>query len=72
MDYINLLPSTKRMNDLTEVERDNFFFETFPAKWRQDFVTGSRVDYYNARSNKDIKQFMMMKKKTCDSEDNKN
>ena len=70
MDYIDLLPSTEITTKITEVEKKDFFFETFPTNWRQELVIGSRVDFYKATV-EDIKQFMMMKKKSADAEDNK-
>lgn len=48
MDHIDLLPSTERKKYLTETKRKDFFFETFPAKLRREFISGSRVNFYNA------------------------
>ena len=68
MDYINLLPSTTITQNITEEDRKDFFFKSSPVKWREEFVSGSRVDFYSATV-EDIKQFMIMRKKKADTED---
>ena len=70
MDYIDQLPTTTVTPKITEEDRKDFFFESFPVKWREEFVAGSRVDFYNATV-EDIKQFMIMRKKKADLEEKK-
>ena len=62
MDYIDLLPSDNRTAKLIDIERKNFSYKTSPLKWREQFISGSRIDFYNV-SIEDIKKFMIMKKK---------
>ena len=68
MDFIDLLPSTTITKNITEEDREDYFFGSFPVKRREEFVAGSRVDFYSATV-EDVKQFMIMRKKKANAED---
>ena len=67
-DYIDQLRG-ERTQTLTVNERKMYFYKTFPLKWRNGFATTQNL--YKS-SSKDIKNFMLLKKKTADAEENKN
>ena len=68
MDYADQLRG-ERIQKLTKNERKMFFYNTFPAKWRNLFATTN--DLYSSTA-LEIKNFMLLKKRTADAEDHKN
>ena len=68
LDYTDLLNTETPVPDISEAERKDYLFETFPMKWRKDFIDTKTTDYYNA-SVDDIIQFMKQKKRNVDLED---
>ena len=68
MDYTNLLPTETATPLISAADRKDFFFETFPAKWRQEFISTKCQDFYTATV-EDIIQFMKQKKRSAKTDD---
>ena len=39
MDYTDLLPTTTATPKISQEDRKQYFFETFPLKWRHEFIS---------------------------------
>merc|ERR1712194_550762 len=70
MDYTDLLQTTTATPKISQEDRKQYFFDTFPPEWRRDFIDTKTTDFYDTTV-ADIKQFMIMKKKKADAEKKK-
>ena len=68
MDYIDQL-QVAVSQELTDTQRKVMFYNKFPAKWRNVFTTNK--DLYKSSAT-DIKNFMLLKKKTANTKDKVN
>ena len=70
LDYTDLLPTETPVPKLSKDDRKDYFFETHPKKWQQEFHDTKTTDFYDA-SMEDIMQFMKKAKRNADLEDKK-
>ena len=70
LDYtdIDMLPTETPIPVISDADQKDYLFETFPMKWRKEFIDTKTTDYYNATV-EDIIQFMKQKKWNVDLED---
>ena len=62
--YINMLPSTINETLLTERQKKNLFFNTFPKSWRTDYMSSAH-DIHKATLLQ-VKTYMALKKLEMD------
>ena len=68
MDYTDMLPTETPVPVISDAEQKDYLFETFPMKWKREFINTKTTDYYDATVG-DIIQFMKQKKRNVDLED---
>ena len=66
IDYIDVLSTTTVTQNISKEDRKQYFFETSPIKWRQEFISTKCINLY-ATTVEDIKQFMIRRKKEVDA-----
>ena len=67
LDYSDMLPTETPVPSISDAERKDYLFETFPMKWRKECIDTKTTDYYQAMV-EDIIQFMKQKKQNVDQE----
>ena len=68
LNYTNILPTETPVPSILDADRKNYLFETFPMKWRKEFINTKITDYYQATV-EDIIQFTKQRKRNVDQED---
>ena len=63
-----MLPTEIPIDVILDMDQKDYFFETFPMKWRKKYGDTKTTDFYSATV-EDIMKFMKQKKQNLDQED---